>query len=120
MLKETWLGNVKNVKDKGIVIEVTRSKGYVLSPSWNLLRDYKKGKIDWAEYTERFYKEMDNDACRAEMKRIWELSLKQDVYLVCFEKEGNCHRHLLIEMMSNLFVHGADFAGASHAKPADF
>lgn len=39
MLKETWIANVRNVKDKGIVIEVTRSKGYALSPSWNLLRD---------------------------------------------------------------------------------
>jgi uncharacterized protein YeaO (DUF488 family) len=83
---------------------VTRSAGHLLSPSWKLLNDYKKGRADWAQYTERFRREMECDPCIAEMKRIWDLFHTKDVYLVCLEKNGeNCHRHILIELMKIYF-----------------
>ncbi|MBE0427908.1 MAG: DUF488 family protein [Nitrospirae bacterium] len=105
MLKETWLGNVKNVKQMNptaVIINVTRSAGSKLSPSWNLLNAYKTKKIDWNGYTSRFLQEMDNPKCRAKMYALWELSQVRDVYLVCFEKEGNCHRHLLLDLMNEV------------------
>lgn len=90
-----------------VFIVVTRSAGHVLSPSWGLLHDYKDGRINWAQYTERFLREMNCDPCIEEMKKIWELAQKKDVFLVCYEKHGeNCHRHILIDIMNRRF--GAD------------
>ncbi len=106
MLLETWLGNLPNVKrsnPNAEMIEVTRSKGSVLSPSWELLNAYKAGKITWDEYIERFKKEMDNPKSMEEMLRIGELARKKDVYLVCFERKGHCHRFLLVDMIKGMF-----------------
>ena len=103
-LKETYFGNVENVKkmDPGaVIIEVTRSAGSVLSPSWALLNDYKAKKITWNGYVERFVKEMDNPVSKAEMLRIGDLSRTKEVYLVCFESVGNCHRFLLMDMIKS-------------------
>jgi len=107
MLKETYLAKMKQTAkenpDAAFVV-VTRSAGHVLSPSWKLLNDYKEGRIDWAQYTERFRCEMERDPFIAEIKRIWDLSQTKDVYLVCYEKLGqNCHRHLLINMIKMQF-----------------
>jgi len=107
MLKETYLAKMKQIAKENpdaAFIVVTRSAGHVLSPSWNLLNDYKDGRIDWAQYTERFRHEMDCDSCIAEMKRIWELSQMKDVFLVCYEKPvENCHRHILIDLMKSYY-----------------
>ena len=103
MLKETWLGNLRNLPSEAIVVEVTRSKNHVLSPSWALLNDYKNRKIDWNGYKARFLEEMDNETCRAEMYELWELSQIKDVYLVCFEKEGHCHRFLLLDLIDGMW-----------------
>jgi uncharacterized protein YeaO (DUF488 family) len=108
MLKETYIAKMKETAAKNpeaVFIVVTRSAGHVLSPSWKLLNDYKERIIDWAQYTERFKREMDCDACIAEMKRIWDLSQTKDVFLVCYEKPGeNCHRHILIELINTSFA----------------
>jgi uncharacterized protein YeaO (DUF488 family) len=103
MLKESYLANMKNLPKDSIKIVVTRSAGHMLSPSKTLLWDYKKGKIDWAEYVKTFYREMDNPACVAIMREIKKISKTQDVYLICFEAPGkNCHRYLLMDMISKL------------------
>jgi len=109
-LKETYLGNIENVRraDPGaVIIDVTRRAGSVLSPSWDMLNEYKAGKMTWDGYVSRFLREMDNPVCRAEMLRIGELARTRDVYLVCFEKKGNCHRFLLVDMIKGLMLDDA-------------
>lgn len=105
MLKETYIAKMKEMKKNNpdaAFIVVTRSAGHVLSPSWKLLNDYKDGRIDWNRYTLRFREEMAAAECREEMKRIWDLAQKKDVFLVCYEKPGeNCHRHILIELIKS-------------------
>ena len=106
-LKETYFGNVANVKkmDPGaVIIDVTRRAGSVLSPSWILLNAYKAKKIDWDGYISRFVREMDNPKSKAEMLRIGELAGTKEVYLVCFERVGNCHRFLLVDMIKRLMI----------------
>ena len=47
-LKETYLGNVENVRradPDAVLIDVTRRAGSVLSPSWDMLNEYKAGKM---------------------------------------------------------------------------
>ncbi len=106
-LFETYLGNVENVEKMNagaVVINVTRSSGSVLGPSWALLNDYKSKRISWDGYIERFVKEMENPSSKAEMKRIGELAKRRDVYLVCYERKGNCHRFLLVDMIKKLLL----------------
>lgn len=104
-LKETYLRNVENVKKEypnATIIDVTRSAGSILSPSWGLLNDYKSRKIIWGGYIARFVQEMDNPECRAYMRWIGERAKIVDVYLVCFERVGHCHRFLLMDMIKKL------------------
>src|SRR5659263_658896 len=106
-LKETYFGNLGNVKkmDPGaIIVDVTRRAGSLLSPSWDMLNEYKAGKMAWDGYISRFMRERDNPGCRAEMLRIGELARTKDVYLVCFERVGNCHRFLLVDMIKRAMV----------------
>ena len=109
-LNETYLGNVENVKKANpdaVLIDVTRRAGSVLSPSWDMLNEYFARKITWDGYISRFVKEMDNPVSRADMLRIGELARTRDVYLVCFEKKGNCHRFLLVDMIKGLMLDDA-------------
>jgi len=106
-LKETYFGNLENVKKMdpdAVIIDVTRMAGSVLSPSWILLNAYKAKNIDWNGYVSRFVKEMDNPVSRAEMLRIGELARTKDVYLICFEKKGDCHRFLLVDMIKRAMI----------------
>jgi uncharacterized protein YeaO (DUF488 family) len=102
MLKESYLSAMKNLSKDSIKIIVTRSAGSKLSPSWQLLKDYKCGKIDWNGYVKRFKTEMDNESCIAEMKQIKEIAKSRQVYLICYEKKYPCHRFLLIDMINSL------------------
>jgi len=85
-----------------VIIDVTRRAGSVLSPSWILLNAYKAKNIDWDGYVSRFVKEMENPVSRAEMLRIGELARTKDVFLVCFERVGHCHRFLLVDMINKM------------------
>lgn len=108
-LFETYKRNVENVKkvNPGAeFIDVTRSARSILAPSWEMLNAYKDGRITWDEYVRRYVKEMANKASNAEMLRIGKLAKSKDVYLVCFERVGNCHRFLLVDMI-NMMMQGA-------------
>jgi uncharacterized protein YeaO (DUF488 family) len=77
---------------------------YILSPSTQLLNDYKNNMISWEEYERKFRVQMNlsSDAQR-KMRIVKKLSAEQDVFLVCWEGPGkNCHRHLLIEMINEM------------------
>jgi hypothetical protein len=106
-LKETYfanLGNVKKMDPGAVIIDVTRRAGSVLSPSWDILNEYKAGKMTWDGYISRFLREMNNPECKTEMLRIGELAKTKDVYLVCFERVGNCHRFLLLDMIKRAMI----------------
>ncbi len=106
-LYETYKANLNKARDlhpDALFIFVTRRGNYILSPSRGLLNDYKEKRIDWKTFTERFLREMDNDTCRAEMRKIGELAQTKDVFLVCYEKPPkNCHRYLLMDLIQKMF-----------------
>ncbi len=104
-LKETYMVNVSQVKKQypdAEIVYVARRGGSVLAPSWDLLEAFKEERITWDEYIQRFVKEMDNPVSKAEMLRIGNLAKTKDVYLVCFERKGNCHRYLLVDMINKM------------------
>ncbi len=100
MLKETYISNIKNLPKGALIMKVTRTEGHPLSPSWDLLNDYKSNKITWDEFTIRFKREMNVCSfCQTMMKNIKELAKTKDVYLCCYEKNPPCHRFLLMDMI---------------------
>lgn len=100
-LRECALADVKNVPTNAEVIEVTRAKNHILSPSWPVLKAYKHNG-DWMQYTAAFMAEMAQPGPIAEMKRIIRKAKDHPVYLACFEKVGHCHRFLLLDWMNRL------------------
>lgn len=102
MLKESYLANIKNLSKDAVKIVVTRTAKSVLSPSWDLLNDYKTRRIDWGQYTQRFKNEMNNDRCMAEMRKIKRIAKDKDIYLICYEKRFPCHRFLLVDIINSL------------------
>ena len=84
-------------------IKVRVARPSVLSASKKLLYDYKEGRINWQEFENRFRKEIiNNPKAIAELKRLKELSLKKEVYLICYEKNYPCHRFILINLIKEL------------------
>jgi len=75
----------------------------VLSPSPELLSEYKERHIDWDAFMSLFLKELRCNVGSQEALRILnELSKKHDVTLLCYEKSGTpCHRHLVRELVEN-------------------
>lgn len=103
MLKESYLANIRNLPEDAEKIVVTRRAGHVLSPSWELLNDYKNGRINWDQYVERFKQEMANDVCIVAMRKIKWMAKEKLVYLICYEKDPyRCHRSLLLDMINKL------------------
>lgn len=73
-----------------------------LAPSRKLVRDYKSGKITWAEYILLFKDEMSTDEAQGSMWILAQRAAAKDICLVCFEgpKDGErCHRFLLLDMI---------------------
>lgn len=109
MIKETYKAKVpEKMREypEAEFVEITRSKEHVLSPTWDLYNLYKRNK-NWEMYTRIFLKQMEAQACKDEMKRLWDLAQTKDVFLVCYEKDGeNCHRHLVIALMKKMFGNG--------------
>lgn len=112
MLKETCFSDLKKVhaaNPEAIYIIVSRSKPsyaiynrwyMALAPSQSLLRSYKSGLCDEEEYTRRFTEQISKSKIAQErIQTIRELSKDNDVYLICWEKTGFCHRFLLMDMI---------------------
>jgi len=109
VLKETYLAILSKMREKhpdAYFIVVTRTAASPLSPSWELLNKAKADKWGFKKYREYFISEIEsNRTAREAMKYIKEISKRQDVYLVCYEKDAKkCHRSILIEMINELEV----------------
>jgi len=130
MIKETYLANLKKGKiplDKCIL--VCRGRGNdELAPSKKLLDDfnrlkrvyeqlYSKGSVkahntayDKIKYAAKFKDEIySNPKAIMRLKEIARRALKEDIYLVCYEKyPKQCHRMLLIEYIMVEYRKGID------------
>jgi len=97
--------------EEEIEINITRSKGSVLSPSWNLLNRFKFQKKTmglnkaWENFIIDFIFEMDNDESIQAMEDIAKLSLKHNVALICTCVDADhCHRSLVKRMIENRYL----------------
>ena len=62
------------------------------------LKAFKIGEIDWDEYRRLYLKRIFTANAVRWMKEVGELAKKQEVVLVCYEKDAeHCHRTLLAQ-----------------------
>lgn len=100
--------NLRNVKKfYSISVGGDRSlrkiKAFV--PEWNLVKDFKDGKISWREYEAFFYMMLkDNMKGKEEVIKKW-CKDNDRVCLLCFEKDDKfCHRRIVREYLMSLGV----------------
>lgn len=71
-----------------------------LAPTWEIVNDYKNGKIDERGYTERFF-ELLLETRKLKAERVIE-ELPENVVLLCYEKpETFCHRRLVAKWIEH-------------------
>lgn len=70
-----------------------------LAPSWDIFSKWKNGEIDEFGYVERYIPERLDILNKAELKQ--QLLAIEKPILLCFEKDGFCHRHVLADWIEN-------------------
>jgi uncharacterized protein YeaO (DUF488 family) len=73
-----------------------------LAPSAKLLMRYKNGKLEWNEFVRVFMREMLTHSASRQMLRFLKASAsRMTVTLLCYEKDGNCHRHVVKDLIES-------------------
>lgn len=74
-----------------------------LSPSRELLRDYKLGRKNWEDFRSEFIAELARDpSVLPALGALREESRKADVTLLCYERSGvPCHRYVVAEAIDD-------------------
>lgn len=105
----SYYGNYRNFPKEFLLVPVSRTlpreMDYYyyardLAPSEELKNAYKYEGLGWEEFSLRFIKELDSRDGVARDVSVIEKFLDEgkDVCLLCYEKEGNCHRYILGEL----------------------
>lgn len=73
-----------------------------VAPSKELLRDWKKQKVDFSEYTKRYVKEMEKQIDI--LKELARRAKSEIITLLCYEKtDEQCHRRLLKDLIDSKY-----------------
>jgi uncharacterized protein YeaO (DUF488 family) len=71
-----------------------------LSPSEELLRAFKDGRIDWWAFRKGYLEEMQSAEAQAEIRRMARLATTRPLTVICVCKDASrCHRTLLTELI---------------------
>jgi uncharacterized protein YeaO (DUF488 family) len=71
-----------------------------LSPSEELLRSFKDGRIDWWAFRKRYLEEMQSPEAQGEVRRLARLAATRPLTVICVCKDASrCHRTLLAELI---------------------
>jgi uncharacterized protein YeaO (DUF488 family) len=71
-----------------------------LSPSEELLRSFKEGRIDWWAFRKGYLEEMKGPEAQAEIRRLARLTATRPLTVICVCKDASrCHRSLLVELI---------------------
>ena len=110
MIYTSYFAQLRNIPENIVPVAICRScprfySGATyskLAPRKELLSAYKRGSVDWDQYTKDYYATTLNKLDAIEV--IDELSLKygNDFVLICWEgRNKDCHRHLVAEWLRN-------------------
>ncbi len=133
MITQTYVANLKNIPTNYIRVRVARPS--VLSPSADLLHEYKNSEAEykrqltpiearWAavkhtNFVERFTQEItSNDKAMARLRELANLSAQsKTIVLFCYEKEPPCHRFILLDLLRMYFnAHVVTGLESTHTK----
>ena len=65
-----------------------------------LIKEWKAGKLTWAEYEKRYYRDMKGELQRRLVKEIAGYAREGPITLLCTDKDPNrCHRSLLKKLV---------------------
>lgn len=72
-----------------------------LSPSSDLLMEYKKGKTDWGKFVFRLVRELStNIDSREAILSLNDLMKYEVITLLCYERDRDpCHRHIVADLI---------------------
>lgn len=74
-----------------------------LGTSLPLIREWKGGRIEWAEFRERYLTEVDLPEKRVLIAALAERSKEETITLLCSCKDGRrCHRSILKELIEGV------------------
>jgi uncharacterized protein (DUF488 family) len=98
---ETQLSGFARKKDLGFFLDHLCGVAYdyapVCAPTADILRDYKDGRINWAEYETRYI----NILHRREVDKALSPDAIDGACFLCAEKTPHqCHRRLLVEYLA--------------------
>jgi len=78
-----------------------------LAPSWDIFSKWKSGEIDDYGYVERYIPERLETLDKEKLKRDL-LSIENPI-LLCYEKDGFCHRHVLADWLRDMGLEVEEF-----------
>lgn len=107
MLHESYKRNIRELRkiNPNIkVIDVTPTSNSPLSPSPELMSAHRNGNITWEVFTEKFRNEMNTPTIEGMLLDIANQAAKAEVYLICYEARGNCHRFILLDLVEEIAV----------------
>lgn len=90
-----------------VVLDITvkNNPGHVLAPTWDLVMDFKKGKISWDMYKNRYLQLLRErwKTRKNEFIRIFKESQGKTIVLLCFcSDETKCHRSIAKEVLEKI------------------
>lgn len=109
MTLQVYTSQLSKTHDYDIKLDITVKTGSsVFCPTWEMVMDYKEGKISKEAYTERYLQMMRESYTLN--RPAWDLLLsKEKMVLCCYCPPGEfCHRKLLADI---LVVLGAEYKG---------
>jgi uncharacterized protein YeaO (DUF488 family) len=107
MLYTVQLSQVKTLPPQTMIIDITvqssKPPWNIFAPTWEMVKDFKGGRISENQYTEQYMNLMrtrykDN---KEVFQQVIQIAMTGDVALACYcPPEAFCHRHLL----KNIFM----------------
>lgn len=99
---ESYIAKIRDVP-KSERFLVNRNRGHnELSPSESLLCEFKSGKIpSWDEVRSRFLAELTDESWKT-LNLLVDRSRRENVCLICYERDFPCHRFILLELLMDL------------------
>lgn len=79
-----------------------KSGDHTFAPTWEIVRAWKQGVIDWDTYSEK-YRQLMLESYKQKHKTWDEILRKGVLTLLCYCRAGeNCHRYLLADFLIKL------------------
>lgn len=102
----SYFGNLKNVVNP-LAISLYKPKWFKgpheprLAPTSEILKEYKSGHLTTKDYIIRFHNDVLQQHNPIDLYQELVDKYGSDVTLLCYEKDGFCHRHLVALWFEN-------------------